>query len=172
MKRVLLVLAVISGIILAVFLIDIKTPENYYFSSQNEISQSGNIFMSISCETVLENMDKLDSSLKSQLPPDGIILPKTQYELTEGQTIFDVLKQVAEIENIKLEYKNYGQFVYIRGINGLKEKSCGAMSGWLYKVNGEIMSQSCSDYVLKSGDYVEWVYSCDMGKDVQSGAER
>ncbi|HHW46598.1 MAG TPA: DUF4430 domain-containing protein [Clostridiales bacterium] len=171
MKKILLALAVILAIILAVFFIDIRTPEKYYLSSQNEASHS-KIVLSISCKTVLENSDKLDDSLKSKLPPDGMILPKTEYGLVDGQTVFDVLRHAAEKGNIKLEYKNYGRFVYIQGINGLKEKSCGQLSGWLYKVNGEIMSVSCSDYVLKPGDNVEWVYSCDMGKDVQSGAEQ
>lgn len=172
MKKLLPVFVILIVVLLAVLFLDIKTPEQYYSSSDENSVQTGKIFMSISCRTVLDNMDKLDDNLKNKIPADGIILPKTEYDLKDGQTVFDVLKQVSDIENIKLDYKDYGRFVYISGINDLYEKSCGSLSGWLYKVNGNIMSESCSAYVLEEGDIVEWVYSCDMGKDVQSGAKQ
>ena len=39
----------------------------------------------------------------------------------------------------------------------------------MYKVNGSFPNYGCSSYKLKAGDIVEWVYTCDLGKDV--GAE-
>ena len=68
---------------------------------------------------------------------------------------------------------NYGS-VYVQGINNLYEFSCGELSGWMYRVNGVFPNYGCSKYVLKDGDVVEWVYTCDLGRDVggyMGGAE-
>lgn len=55
---------------------------------------------------------------------------------------------------------------YIEGIGNLYEFDCGELSGWMYKVNGWFPNYGCSRYRLKSGDRVEWVYTCDLGRDV------
>lgn len=49
---------------------------------------------------------------------------------------------------------------------GLDEFSCGALSGWMYRVNGEFPNYGCSRYRLSDGDKIEWVYTCNLGKDV------
>ena len=40
----------------------------------------------------------------------------------------------------------------------------------LYLVNGVSPGYSASEYTLKPGDRVEWVYTCDMGQDVGASA--
>ena len=52
--------------------------------------------------------------------------------------------------------------------NGVKlgEKEHGDMSGWMYRVDGEFPDYGCSRYVLHDGQVVEWVYTCDLGRDV------
>ena len=55
---------------------------------------------------------------------------------------------------------------YIEGIANLYEFDCGELSGWMYRVNGEFPNVGCSLYKLKDGDTVEWVYTCDLGRDV------
>ena len=59
----------------------------------------------------------------------------------------------------------YGS-TYIEGIGNLYEFDCGALSGWMYRVNGTFPNYGCSSYILSDGDVVEWVYTCDLGKDV------
>ena len=58
---------------------------------------------------------------------------------------------------------------YIEGIHNLYEFDCGDLSGWMYKVNGWFPNYGCSRYQLKQGDVIEWVYTCDLGKDVGGG---
>ena len=55
---------------------------------------------------------------------------------------------------------------YIEGISNLYEFDCGERSGWMYKVNGWFPNYGCSRYELKNGDKIEWVYTCDLGRDV------
>ena len=59
----------------------------------------------------------------------------------------------------------YGS-VYVEGIGNLYEFDAGELSGWMYRVNGEFPNFGCSKYILKNGDKVEFVYTCDLGKDV------
>ena len=55
---------------------------------------------------------------------------------------------------------------YIEGINNLYEFDCGELSGWMYKVNGNFPNYGCTNYKIKNGDNIEFVYTCDLGKDV------
>ena len=51
-----------------------------------------------------------------------------------------------------------GSSSYISGINGLKEKSNGSLSGWVYTVNGDRPSKSAGNYHLEDGDEVVWTF--------------
>ena len=101
---------------------------------------------------------------------NGIILPKTEYVLRPGDTVFSILDRAVRYNRIQMEYQgasenNYGS-VYIRGIHYLYEFSCGPLSGWMYRVDGEFPNYGCSKYELHDGQTIEWVYTCDLGHDV------
>lgn len=119
----------------------------------------------VSCGTILNNMDKLDKAKKSLVPGDGFIYKTAQIGFKEGDTVFDVLEKTLVLNNIHYEY-NKTSNVYIEGINNIYEFDCGELSGWMYKVNGEFPNKACDTYKLKDGDVVEWVYTCDLGRDV------
>ena len=36
----------------------------------------------------------------------------------------------------------------------------------MYKVNGWFPNYGCSRYSVQDGDVIEWVYTCDLGRDV------
>ena len=97
-------------------------------------------------------------------------MPKTEYVLREGDSVFSILARAARYNKIQLESQAsplQGESgVYVQGIHYLYEFSCGPLSGWLFKVNGAFASGDSASYLLKDGDEVEWVYSCDLGRDV------
>lgn len=127
--------------------------------------------MSISCATILDNMDKLDSAKAGIVPRGGIIYAEKTFEFSEGETVFDVLLRETRANKIHMEYSKTPAYdsAYIEGIGNLYEFDCGPLSGWLYKVNGEFSGCSCSRYTLKDGDRIEFLYTCDSGRDI--GAE-
>jgi len=43
---------------------------------------------------------------------------------------------------------------------------CVSLSGWMYTVNGEFPGRGCSQYELKPGDIIEWIFTCDLGRDI------
>ena len=90
--------------------------------------------------------------------------------LRDGDTVYSVLSRAVRYNKIQMEYQGardnpFGS-VYIQGINYLYEFSCGELSGWMYRVNGKFPEYGCSLYGLSDGDVIEWVYTCDLGRDV------
>ena len=124
--------------------------------------------LSIECSTILDNMKDLDEEKIELVPEDGIIFAKKEDEFKEGESVFDVLKRETKDNKIHMEFVDTPMYnsAYIEGINNLYEFDCGNLSGWMYKVNDWFPNYGCSRYQLKDGDVVEWVYTCDLGRDV------
>jgi len=74
--------------------------------------------------------------------------------VTKGASVYQALTVFAKEQGWKIE----GSSSYVKGINGLKEKSHGTLSGWTYTVNGEQPSKSAGSYKLSEGDSVEWTF--------------
>lgn len=128
--------------------------------------------ISISCKTILDNMDNLTEGKGKYVPANGVILASSLVQFSEGDTAFDVLKAVCDYSGIQLEYSwtpMYNSY-YVEGINNLYEFDCGELSGWMYKVNGWFPNYGASSYKLKAGDVISWCYTCnDLGGDVGAG---
>lgn len=126
--------------------------------------------ISVRCDTILNNMSMLDPAKADCVPANGVILGTTTVKVSSGESVFDVLNRTLRDKRIHLEFVNTPMYdsVYIEGINNLYEFDCGELSGWLYKVNGVFPNYGCSKYLVKAGDRIEWVYTCDLGADVGS----
>lgn len=124
--------------------------------------------ISISCATVLDNMDMLDKSKKEIIPDDGWILKPVTVTFNEGESVFDVLKQACKDNKIHLEFSFTPIYnsAYIEGINNLYEFDCGSLSGWTYEVNNWFPNYGCSRYEVKKGDVIEWHFTCNNGADI------
>ncbi len=170
------ILAALIIILLLAFVISgtkIQSVDEYYLTHIDDITpQSATVTLSIECKAVLDNLSMLDPALKAGdfVPEDGVILPCTRYVLRPGDTVYDILSRAVRYNKIQMEYqgadKNSFSSVYIKGINYLYEFSCGPLSGWMYAVNGVFPQYGCSKYELSDGDRIEWMYTCDLGRDV------
>lgn len=149
----------------------IQSVDDYYLTHIDDVTEnSETVTLSVRCDTVLDNWDKLDDELKFEkyVPQSGVILQEFMLVLRKNDTVYDILNRAVRHKKIHMECvysANYGS-VYVQGINHLYEFSCGELSGWMYKVNGVFPNYGCSKYVLKNGDKIEWVYTCDLGRDV------
>ena len=175
MKKDILAISVIIFLIAVVINgTNIQSTDEYYLTHIDDITpDSKTVTISIRCDTILDNYDDLDPALRSEefIPPDGVILPPTEYVLRPGDTVFDILDRAVRNNKIQMEYQgadqnSYGS-VYIQGIHYLYEFSCGHLSGWMYRVDGEFPNYGCSKYELKDGQIIEWIYTCDLGKDIR-----
>lgn len=126
---------------------------------------------SIECTTILNNISQLEPEKLDVLTSDGIVFAEQTVEFKEGESVFDVLQRVCKENKIHMEASVTPVYnsAYVEGINNLYEFDCGALSGWIYRVNGWYPNYGCSRYQLADGDVVEWRFTCDSGKDVGCG---
>ena len=138
---------------------------------QQQTTEDNRIYctFSISCATILDNKDKMSSDIADIVPTDGWILKPQKVEITEGESVFEVLTRVCKDKKIHMEYSWTPIYnsAYIEGIANIYEFDCGDLSGWMYKVNDWYPNYGCSRYVIKSGDTIEWNYTCNSGKDLK-----
>ena len=124
--------------------------------------------LSVRCDTILDNMSDFDKDKTSIVPSDGVILGETEVVFYEGETVFNLLRREMKKNKIHMEFNEvpmYGS-AYIEGIANIYEFDCGELSGWMYKVNDWFPNYGCSRYKLKEHDKVEWIYTCDLGRDI------
>lgn len=127
--------------------------------------------LSISCATILDNMDKLDEEKIELVPSDGWLLKPVKVSFQEGESVFDVLVRECKERKIHLSYRFTPIYNsdYIEGIGNLYEFDCGGQSGWNYSVNGWFPNYGSSRYVIQDGDVIEWKYTCNLGLDTGAG---
>ncbi len=132
--------------------------------------QKATCTFSISCATILDNMNKLDKDKTGLVPKDGWILKPITVEVKENETVFDLLKRICMDKKIHMEASWTPMYnsAYIEGINNLYEFDCGSLSGWMYNINGVFYNYGCSKTVIQDGDVIRWEYTCDLGNDVKN----
>ena len=124
--------------------------------------------LSVRCDMILDNIDRLKKDKLELVPEDGLIFTSDAVTFYEGESVFTVLQREMKNAKIHMEFRNTPIYnsAYILGINNLYEFDCGDLSGWVYKVNGWSPNYGCSRYPLRDGDEVEWLYTCDLGRDL------
>ena len=149
----LLVIIVAIALCLAVNLINVYTPEQYYGQPVTKENPIGTVTVEILCDTALTGRN------------DAVILKEITVEIEEGETVYDVLTQVCIANRIVLDAMSGSPTggVYVRGIDGLHEFSHGDLSGWTYTVNSEQISIGCDKYKLSTNDKIVWTYSNTLG---------
>ena len=160
-KSFLALWVIIALAIVAVCVTDIQSKEEYY---NGELPQKenaiGTVTVTIRCDTVVGKSDS------QYIPDDGIILGVTEQEISEGDTVYDILIEVARVHHIQVENNGNDKMAYIVGIGYLYEFDFGDLSGWVYRVNGQDTSVGCAEYKLSDGDAIEWLYTCSLGEDL------
>ncbi|SFM26936.1 protein of unknown function [Paenibacillus sp. 1_12] len=127
--------------------------------------------LSVTSKTILDNMSIFNKDKLEVLPADGVIYKAQTVTFYEGESVFNVLLREMQKNKIHMEFTMTPIYNsnYIEGIHNLYEFDCGELSGWMYKVNGWFPNYGSSRYILKEGDVIDWVYTCDLGRDVGGG---
>lgn len=124
--------------------------------------------LSVRCDTILKNLSSLNVEKTDIVPKDGVIFAEKTVAFSEGESVFDILEREMRDNNIHFEFVKTPGYnsAYVEAIGNLYEFDCGELSGWMCKVNGRFLNCGPSNYMLKDEDRIEWVYTCDLGKDV------
>ena len=161
-KRLISVLLLAAIALFAVQMIHVETATDYYSASAAPADPTGNVWLTIRCDTVAGRAD--DGST----PADGTILPRTQIAFAEGDSVYDVLTYAVRQFGIQMEHQGSSEnLAYINGINYLYEFDYGDLSGWIYSVNGVQESVGCGGCLVHEGDEIAWEYTLNLGEDLK-----
>lgn len=159
-KNFIVILGAAAVAIIIVLTNDFKTTADYYNSiTTTKENAVGTVTLSIRCNTIPDKTPE-------HIPDDRIVLDETKIEIENGDTVYDILVNAAAKNKIHLETTGSKESVYVKGINNIYEFDFGNLSGWIYHVNGETPSVGCGEYTPCDGDIIEWLYSCELGKDL------
>lgn len=158
-KNFLAVLVIAAALIGLVWAVDFQSADSYY-SGQAIVKENalGSVTLSIRCDVLKDK--------PNHIPQNGVILPETVFPIAQGDTVYTILTEAAQSQRIHLETSGGAGMRYVAGIEYLYEFDFGDLSGWIYRVNGQDASVGCEQYVLRDGDKIEWLYTCEMGNDL------
>ncbi len=161
-KNFIVIFAVAAVAVIFVWVTDFQTADSYY-ENTDDVKKDviGTVTLTIRCDTIADSGDN------EYIPENGIILETMEYEIEDGDTVYDVLVEATAKNKIHIETTGIADSIYVQGINYIYEFDFGDLSGWLYHVNGDEPSAGCGEYELSNGDVIEWLYSCEMGKDIE-----
>ncbi len=150
----------VTALLLLVFVLlnNFSSAGDYYGNSDVKENTTGTVTLEIRCDTVAGSRD--------YIPENGVILAETEYAISDGDTVYDILVEACRENEIQMENSG-GEMVYIAGIGYIYELAFGDLSGWLYFVNGTEASVGCGSYELADGDRVKFAYTCEMGNDLR-----
>lgn len=145
--------------VLFILLTDFESKESYQ-NVQEKRDATGTVTLSIRCDT-LKNDTKPD-----YIPDNCIILDETDFDVAEGDTVYDVLLEASKQHHFQIDNRGAAGSAYIAGIQYLYEFDYGDLSGWMYRIDGEFPDVGCESYRLRGGETIEWLYTKDIGKDL------
>ena len=158
-KKNYIAVGVIAAVGIVIILItNFETVESH--SSTDDTDGEFTVTMSISCDTIKDR-----EKVNSYIPDDGVILDKTEFRASEGDTVYDILMLANKKYGIPIDNTGAQGAAYIAGINYLYEFDYGDLSGWMYRVNGVLPEVGCQSYTVSDGDEIEWLYTTNIGKD-------
>ncbi|MGN0520327.1 MAG: DUF4430 domain-containing protein [Candidatus Fimenecus sp.] len=126
----------------------------------HEVPQTQTVSLSVTCHNAIAYGILDNPNFQGVVPENGVYFDNGAVEFTAGESVLTVLKRCLKAKKIVYQVNANG---YVKSIGGLAEFDCGAQSGWLYKVNGELPNVSCKYYTLQAGDCIEFVYTCTKG---------
>lgn len=92
---------------------------------------------------------------------DGLV------EYRDGDHVFGILEKACAESGIELNLSGSGITAYVKGIGGYREFDQGPLSGWIFKVNGQLASKGAGLYILEADDRITFYYTLDLGADAQ-----
>ncbi len=136
-----------------------------------EPDPSFSVSLAIRADTILSHLDQFNPDKAGLVPANGWIYWSGAVTVWPGESVYDLLARETRNNGIHMEssWSPLYNSRYVEGINNLYEFDCGELSGWMYKVNGWFPNYGASAYQLSAGDSVEWVYTCDLGRDIGAG---
>lgn len=86
--------------------------------------------------------------------------------VAENSTALDALILYGKLKEIPVTFSGGGTSAYIESIDNVSEKAYGDTSGWIYRINGETLSQGAAATTLQDGDQLDWIFVTDVNQAI------
>ena len=160
-KKHYIAVAVIAAVgVLFILLTNFESTEEHF--QPQETDGEFTVTLSIRCDTIKDLEKKNDFRIDN-----AVILDTREFTASSGDTVYDVLQNAAQQYRILIDNQGSEGAAYIAGIDGLYEFDYGDLSGWMYRVNGAFPDVGCQSYTVHEGDKIEWLYTTNIGKDLE-----
>ena len=159
-KHYIAVAVIAAAGVLFILLTNFESAEEHY--QPQETDGDFTVTLSIRCDTIKE-LEKKNNAV----PDNCVILDTREFTASSGDTVYDVLQTAARTYRILVDNQGSDGAAYIAGIDGLYEFDYGELSGWMYRVNGTFPDVGCQSYTVREGDRIEWLYTTNIGKDLE-----
>lgn len=131
--------------------------------SDNQNEKNKTATLKIVCHEVLENLESEDyriSDEKLEIVPENGVIYSGKASFADGESAYDVLKSTLMENKIHFDESD----AYFKAIGNIYAGDCGANSGWMFYLNGELSEVGCNDYVLCQDDEIVFTYVVDYMK--------
>lgn len=142
----------------------------------------GECTVTINCTAIENHRENLKDEKLPFVPRTGYIAKDFKMEVHEGDTVYTIVSRFCKentcIDNCKFcqvnkdrvpfesSFVSGNRSYYVESIHNLSERDCGAGSGWIFTINGEMKGTSASLHSVNPGDRIEWIYACDYTTDI------
>lgn len=99
----------------------------------------------------------------------GQIVSQTNVELKEGDTVLDVTRRIVKQRGIQISVRGAGAGAYVEGIDNLYEFDEGQNSGWMIRLDGQLIKQSAGATPISEGQTIYWFYTTNYLKESGAG---
>ena len=109
--------------------------------------------------------EKVKISIEKRTIGKGDVLSLQSVDFQVNDTAWDVLKRIADENDISIEYTGSGDNIYVSSIESDGEFDHGSGSGWKYQINGEFPDVSLGSYKLKANDEIRLRYCVTVNSE-------
>ena len=129
------------------------------------------VTMSVRVDRLAENLPVLPGEMHELVPPDGVLFPASAVYVFYGENVFDVLQRATRQARLHMvaRFMPIVGDAYVEAIGNIFVYDGGALSGWMFSVNGVWSNVGASAVEVRAGDDIVWAYTLDLGRDL--GAE-
>jgi hypothetical protein len=147
--------------------------ENPKPSSENSTTSNVESSINVKSDNTVKNNNETpkapDTTKATPVQAPNIIITDTvsgklilsKAIIYNGETAAEATSKALDAAKITYKISIFGDKVYFSSINGIKERSAGASSGWCYYINGKKLSLGAGSYKLNKEDKLEWKFLKD-----------
>lgn len=89
-------------------------------------------------------------------------LRELQGDCPPQSTLLGWMEQLKQKGQLQFTHRGSGELAFVESLEGIGGSAADRRGWWTYRINGEVIKQSCGAVLLKPQDRVEWTFSDEI----------